>query len=115
MSKQKELRKRRAHPTAPPVDGLTVGWMTTFITALVCEIGAGALRLYLRFVDAGSGPIRMFSGLLLFAAAVIGIALLILTPVVVSRRRSHPPRGLVVFAYVVGALPWFAMFLQGQE
>jgi hypothetical protein len=54
----------------------------------------------------------MFSGLLLFAAAVIGTALLILTPIIVYRKRSDPPAGLVFFAYVVGVLPWLGMLLQ---
>lgn len=100
--------------SAPPVDGLTVGWVTTLITTFVCELGAVAARLYVQYVDAEAKLIGMFSGLLLFAAAVVGVFLLVLTPIVVYRKRSHPPRGIVVFAVVVGVAPWIGMILQAQ-
>lgn len=100
--------------SAPPVDGLTVGWVTTLITTFFCELGAVAARLYVQYVDSEAKLIGMFAGLLLFAAAILGVFLLVFTPIVLYRRRSNPPRGIVVFAVVVGVAPWIGMVLQAQ-
>lgn len=117
MSKTAEQRKRRDRRPVdrPPVDGLTVGWMVTLITTFVCLSAVLALRAYVRFGHPGADAVRVFSGLLLFAAAVIGVVLLVLTPVVVRRKRSHPPKGIVCFALLCGAAPWLVMLWQGWE
>lgn len=121
MSKTKSHRdaERRASKkkfvVRPTVDTLTVAWITMLSTTLMCEIGAAAARLYVGYVDPRAGMMRMFSAYLLLAAAFIGIVLLVTTPIVVKRKRSHPPLALVVFAYVVGALPWLAMLSQLTE
>jgi hypothetical protein len=47
----------------------------------------------------------MFSYLLLFAAFVIGLIALFITPVVLRSRRVAPPSGVTVFALVVAAAP----------
>jgi hypothetical protein len=41
--------------------------------------------------------------------------LVVLTPIIVRRKKSNPPRGLVYFAYVVAVTPWISMLLQGWE
>jgi hypothetical protein len=108
--KAKELREAR-----PPIDGLTVAWTTTLITAVACELGAIGARAFVRFVLPEATLLGMLSGLMLFAAAVIGTVLLVLTPIIVYRKRSNPPMGVVFFAYVVGVVPWLGMLLQARE
>ena len=97
-----------------PIDGLTVGWTVTMMTTLFCELGAAGTRAFVRFVNPDAALLSMFSGLLLFAAAVIGTVLLVLTPIIVYRKRSNLPPGVVFFAYVIGAVPWLGMLLQAQ-
>jgi hypothetical protein len=99
-------------PTVPRPDGLTIAWMLTLVTTLVCLFAAVLARAYVRFVQPESPTMSLFSGLALFAAAVIGLVLLVMTPIVVYRKRSHPPRGIVIAAYVIGILPWLGMIWQ---
>jgi hypothetical protein len=115
MSKhsEKSKHKQAAHPPRPPADGLTIGWMLTLITGLACSVGALALRAYVQFIRPGAEMIQVLSGLLLFAAAIVGVVLLILTPIIVQRKRSHPPRWIVRSAYVIGVAPWLFMIWQG--
>lgn len=114
MSKTPVAQRRKRLKASPPADGLTVGWVTTLMTTFACELGAAGTRLYVQYVDPDAKLIGMFSGLLLFGAAVIGVFLLVFTPIVLYRKRSHPPRGIVVFAVVVGVVPWIGMILQAQ-
>lgn len=108
----KRSGKKHRSP-APPVDALTVGWMTTLVTATACELGAAAARSYVRWSDPGAKLMQMFSAYLLLASALIGIVLLLLTAVVVHAGRSKPPLAVIVTALVVGLAPWIAMVLQG--
>lgn len=110
---QRTSKKHRA--PAPPVDALTVGWMTTLVTAIACELGAAAARSYVRWGDPGARLLQMFSAYLLLASALIGIVLLLLTAIVVRSGRSKPPPAVVVTALVVGLAPWVAMVLQGAR
>lgn len=89
--------------------------MVTLVTTFVCTLAVLLLRAYVRWWHPGADIVRVFSGLLLFASAVIGIILLVLTPVVVQRKRSHPPKGVVYFALLTGAAPWLVMLWQVLE
>ena len=113
--KQRRPTKAKSKLPSPQVDPLTVVWVTTIATTLMCEVGAGATRLYVRFVDPHARLLEMFSVYLLLTAAVIGFLLILLTPVVVRRKRSNPPGAFIAAAYIVGALPWLAMLLQRME
>lgn len=113
--KQRRNPKAKSSLPKPQVDPLTVIWVTTIATTLMCEVGAGATRIYVRYVDPHARLLEMFSSYLLLTAAVIGFLLILLTPVVVRRKRSNPPGAFVAAAYIVGALPWLAMVLQGME
>lgn len=117
MSKTKaaDLRKKPVRPKGPPVDGLTVGWMLTLITTIFCLFVAISARAFVRYIQPQAAMIGVLSGLMLFAAAIISLILLVLTPIIVRRKISNPPQGLVVFAYAVGAAPWISMLLQGWE
>src|SRR5690349_7547439 len=101
MSKTQDAR-RKSKPVrqeGPPVDALTVCWMLTMITTLFCLAAATAARAFVRYIRPEAAMISTLSGLMLFAAAVISLILLGLTPVVVKRKKSNPPQGLVFFAY----------------
>jgi uncharacterized membrane-anchored protein len=116
MSKTQDARRKpKPRIEKPPVDALTVGWMMTMITTLICLIAAAAARAFVRYVNAEAVLVGALSGLLLFSAAVIGLILLVMTPIVVKRKNSDPPTGLVFFAYLVGIAPLAGMLLQAWE
>ena len=100
--KRKRRSKSRVQGEPRTVEALTVGWMLTVVTTLACEIGFVVAR---SMADGGDGSTMMLSQLLLFAAFVIGILALLMTPVVVRSRRSPPPSGVTVFALVVAVAP----------
>lgn len=117
MSKTKSQRhvaKKKA-ADRPAVDTLTVGWITMLSTALMCEVGSAAARLYVSYVDRQANLLGYFADYLLLAAAVIGVLVLLITPVVVKRKKSNPPLPLVLFAYFVGAVPWLVMLSRLTE
>jgi hypothetical protein len=112
-ARSKRKSHKKARPPHPAADGLTVVWMTTFMTGIITEVSAFAIRAYVRFGDPSAKLLGMLSSYLLLTAALVGIFLIILTPIVVRRGRSNPPMAVVVAAYVVGAIPLLAMVLQG--
>lgn len=99
----KRKRRPKARPQMEPrtIEVLTVGWMLTVVTTLACEIGF----VISRGLAGGDGPLMLLSGLLLFAALVIGMIALLLMPVVLRTRRPAPPSGIVFFAAVISAMP----------
>ena len=111
MSKRTKQRSRRP-PTGEirTADVATIGWMLTVITTLVCELGFVVARWFAKADP--DGPLGMLSGLLLFAAVLIGFISLLAAPVAIKSRREPPPRGITVFALVVGAAPLVIMFVQ---
>ena len=113
------MSKRKPRPAAQPtaaepatVETLTVGWMLSVITALVCEMGFAAARGYLLVVDPASAKMQVLATVLLFASFVIGVASLGLAYGVVRSRRTQPPQGILVFSIVVGAVPAVTVLLQ---
>ena len=90
---------------------LTVTWMMTVVTALICELGTVASTWYVR-LRPESERIAILAGVLMFAALVIGLMSLGLLVSVVRRRQVPPPLGIIVFATVVGAAPLLAMLLR---
>ena len=109
MSKAKRRKKKRAKPAQPTesrrAEVLTVGWSMMVLMTFVCELGAAAALGYCHFHPDAQAA-RLLAGMLLMGAFVVGVLLLVLTPVVVRIRRVKPPRGIVVFAVAVGAAPW---------
>jgi hypothetical protein len=109
----KRKSHKKARPPQPAADGLTIVWMTTFMTAVITEVSAFAIRAYVRWGDPSARLLGMLSSYLLLAGALIGIFLIVLTPIVVRRGRSNPPLAIVIAAYIVGAIPLLAMVMQG--
>jgi len=106
------MPKRRSKPiVAPPqesrsAEAATIGWLLSVFTTLVCLCGAMIARWI------GVSRLPLLSGLLLFAALVIGSISLGLGVVVRRVRRAPPPHGVYVFAVVVGALPILAVVIE---
>jgi len=120
MSKTKSQREALRHAkkklvVRPAVDSLTVGWITMISTTLMCEIGAILALLYVAYLDPRANMMSFFANYLLLAAAIIGVPLLVTTPIVVKRKRSHPPLAMVLFAYTIGAAPWLVMLTRLTE
>ena len=99
----KRKKRSKAHAAARPrtVEVLTIGWMLLVVTTLACEVGF----VVARWLSAGDSTLMTLSELLLFAALVIGLLTLLVTPVAVRSRRLPPPSGVTVFAVVVAATP----------
>ena len=91
---------------------LTVSWMLTVVTALLCELGTMATNWYVWFRPEAE-RVDVLARLLMFAALVIGLISLGLLLLVLRRRQQPPPRGIVAFAAVVGAAPLVAILLGG--
>ena len=104
-SKHKTRKKDRA--PRPAVDGLTIAWAMTLITVVICEVTSLGIRLFIGFESIS--PLTLLSNYLLLAAALMGLLLIILTPIVVRMGRSNPPFGVVIAAYVAGAAPWLVI------
>jgi hypothetical protein len=108
MSKRRKKNKLSAAP--PPVaeeqstEIVTVCWTLSVVMALVFDLGAALARLYVR-QNPENEMAAMFSGLVFFSAAVVGVVSLALLPIVLKLRREPPPRGFVMFAIAVGVAP----------
>jgi hypothetical protein len=112
----KQQRTKRAQPVENrSVEYLTVGWMLMVITTFLCELAAAACHLYVVWGDRQARTVELFSGLLLFAAFVIGGLSLIVCSVVVKSRRDSPPRSILIFAVVVGIAPLVTLLLQAVQ
>ena len=68
--KHRRISKSKSSLSSPQIDPLTVVWVTTIATTLMCEVGAGATRIYVRYVDPHARLLEMFSAYLLLTAAV---------------------------------------------
>lgn len=119
MAAQKLMVKRRKKGRQPPprhpaesraADAVTVLWMLAVMTTLLCELGAAAANWYAA-TNPDAAKIEALLVVLLFGAVVNGSLTLVLTPVVLKVRRVPPPRGITVFAVVVGAAPWVVLLV----
>jgi hypothetical protein len=115
MAKSMKKRSRRGVERAAlresrSAEVLTIGWMLMVLTALVCELGF----LLAQWLAAGQteGAWAVLMALLLFASTVIGLFILLLTPVVIKSRRTPPPQRIIAFAVIVGAAPLAIIVLQ---
>lgn len=90
---------------------LTVAWMLSVFTTLVCELSAVAATWYLRS-NPEAVSITALASTLIFAALVIGLLSLVLMAIVWKMRRVRPPSGISVFSLVVGAAPGLLLILR---
>jgi hypothetical protein len=106
MSKKRKVKQSRpadANETRV-AETMTVGWMLTVMTALVCQaglVGVRVLELYQPDLDS----LGALGELLLFAALVFGAISLMLAPIVLRLRRTPVPPGITIFAVAVGLTP----------
>ncbi len=105
----KKAKRQRRQASAPQeakaVEVLTVAWMLSVMTALLCAVGATLAKVF-----AGDSPaVQLFAGYLLFAAAVVGGLSLIMLGFVYRLRKVKPPSGVIFFAVVVGGAPILVM------
>ncbi len=108
QTKAKEAPARREPTESRAAETLTVGWMLSVVTALVCEVASAAANL----LAPPKSLMALLAEYLLFAALVIGGVALLLTPLVFKLRRQPPPRGVTVFSLVVGATPFVVVMLR---
>jgi hypothetical protein len=113
----KKNAKRKSKPASkgaedenPGIEFLTVAWALSVMTGLLCDLGAAGTRFLI--IDEADRTLAMLSGLLFFAAAVVGLISLGLMAIVLRMRSESPPRGFVVFAIVVAIAPWVALLVQ---
>ena len=104
-------KKRRPKQVRPAVasearvaDAMTVGWMLTAITALVCQAGLVVVRAAEHY-QPEVAALGVLGELLLFAALVFGVISLVLAPIVLRLRRTPVPPGITIFAVAVGLTP----------
>jgi hypothetical protein len=106
------MSKKRKAKQAPPAvanetrvaDAMTVGWMLTVMTALVCQAGLVGVRALEHYQpDVESLP--LLGELMLFAALAFGVISLLLAPIVLRLRRTPVPPGITIFAVAVGLTP----------
>jgi len=111
----KRTAKPGSVPIAPPpqaaetkaADAITVGWMLTVVSALLCELGAACSGWYVA-LHSQSQRMALLHGLLLFSAEVVGLASLLMIPVVYRVRRVPPPPSVTIGSVVIGAAPIIA-------
>lgn len=107
--KRKHRTPARDENAPRTVEILTIGWMLMVVTTLACEIGF----VLARGLAADGDSLMALSAVLLFAAVVIGLLALLLTPIVLRHRRTAPPKGILVFATIVSAMPLVVLLLEG--
>ncbi|HEV3344690.1 MAG TPA: hypothetical protein VG125_30215 [Pirellulales bacterium] len=109
----KRKKRSKSHAANDPrtVEVLTVGWMLTVVTTFACEVGF----VLVRRLAGQDRSLMLLSHLLLFAAFVIGLIALFVTPVVLRSRRVPPPSGVTVCAIVVAAAPLVLVAIEMLE
>ena len=113
MTKRDKNRSKRKHPKeADDFEWLTVAWMLTVMTTLVCELGAAATAIYVSRFNPQSVTIRTLGSLLLFAAIIIGTISLLMLPVAAKKRPQPIPRPVAIGSVFIGGIPWMALVWQ---
>lgn len=103
-------RTGRLGSESRPVEVLTIAWMLTVMTTLLCEFGWLAVTWLVRAQPEPMAQLEVLGGMLLFAALVLGLLSLAMLPFVWRMRRVPPPPGVTVFAVVVAVIPLLVMF-----
>jgi hypothetical protein len=93
---------------------VTVGWSLSVVMVLVCALMAGAARL-LFWAQPDSEMLPVLEAFAFMSAVVIGIASLLLLPIVYKVRRIPPPLGLAVFGAIVAASPLVVWILRSMQ
>lgn len=89
-------------------EAITAGWMLAALNALVLQILWIVLRALMHY-NAGLQPLQLLASLLLLVAIVLGMVVVVLTPVVYRVRCTPPPRNVTIAVLLVGLSPLGAM------
>ncbi len=92
------------------VESLTVGWMVSVVTTLICDLAAAISRLYVVWINPAT-RLELLSNVLWFAAAVLGLITLFMTPIILKSRREPPPTPILILAIVVAGVPLLAVLV----
>jgi hypothetical protein len=104
-SRRQSLNDAPASPTETrAADALTSAWMLTALNALVVQVLWIVLRALLHY-NADLQKMQVVASLLLLVAVVLGIAVIVLTPIVYRVRRVPPPRSVSTAALLIGLSP----------
>jgi membrane protein YdbS with pleckstrin-like domain len=107
-------KKRRRQPPSPvnsrPTEVLTVAWMLSVTTTLVCSSMAATVWLFVH-----EKPSNEFGMLLVrylhFSSVITALISLALLVAVMKMRREAPPHSIVAAALIIAALPILAAML----
>lgn len=115
MSKKSRQRKqpsviKRETGETRSVDGLTVAWMMTVMTTVVCGVVGGAIVLATRGNPAAEKA-GMFGALLHFSAFVAAVVSLVLLAAVLKFRKQSPPAAITWFAVIAAIVVIATTFL----
>ncbi len=89
---------------APTTEVLTIGWLLTVMTTLVCEVAYFIAMLILRR-QADLQWLALLAGVLMFAALVVGLTSVGLLVLVHRLRKSQPPTPIVACSLFIGLTP----------
>ena len=109
LSKRKSKPRSKDPAESRVAETITVAWMLSVMTALLCEIGALLAWIYSQGRPGSMAAI--LAGLLFFGAMVIGGMALLMLPIVLKVRRSPPPLAITVAAILIAMAPVLAAIL----
>ncbi len=110
MAKKTHARPTAEKPAEAPASvAVTVAWLLSNVTTLVCAGVAGLAWLAARGRE-GNESVLLFAQFLHFSAIVAGCLSLMLLAAVLKIREDPPPLPLVVVSVIVAALPIVALF-----
>jgi hypothetical protein len=111
--KSQKAGGKRARPDSGETraaDALTVAWMMSVLTTVVCGLIGGAIVLSTRG-RAGLEGARLFGALLHFSAFVAAVVSLVLLACVLKFRQTPPPRAITWFAEIAAMVAIGTTFL----
>lgn len=109
MPRKKQRGKGRTQPPLEPLspfsesraaENLTVAWMMSVMTTVICG-GIGGIVILATRGRAGAEGARTFGALLHFGAFVAAVLSLVLLALVLKYRRASPPQSITWFAVIV--------------
>jgi uncharacterized protein YacL len=106
--------RSRVHPRDQEVDSLVLAWTMAVITGLLCELAAAAAAWLGGHVER-LARFDLLPGLLLFAALVMGLIILALTPFVLRLSRVAPPPPVLTFGLIVGIVPFVILAVRAWQ
>lgn len=93
---------------------ITVAWMLSTLACLMAESVwiVSALWIQAAVEDPQRHPLIIVPDMMRLVAVCTGILALILLPFVLRVRQTPPPRAIIIFSIIVGALPLTATLVR---